>query len=199
MVYDIGDWTLKFRNFENLRWRQPPYWKNQKIAISQQWLDRFLQNLAQWCRMGSLTVSAVNILNFKNSRWWTAVMLRTVKLWYLHKHLDEFDKIWHDNAYWLPIAYWLLKLGSIEIPRWWRPSHWKVKNSISLQQLDHSLRNLAPWYRRSHMRPICLKIWISTIQDGSGQQLQNGKVAMYLSNWCTTVNKNWYGDGDWVP
>jgi len=127
MVYDIGDWTLKFRNFENLRWRQPPYWKNQKIAISQQWLDWFLQNLAQWCRMGSLTVSAVNILNFKNSRWWTAVMLRTVKLWYLHKHLDEFDKIWHDNAYWLPIAYWLLKLGSTEIPRWWRPSHWKVK------------------------------------------------------------------------
>ena len=70
-----ADQPLKFWIFKNPRWRQPPSWKITKIAISPQLLDRSLQNLVYWCKMGLLTSPTVKKFNFKNQRWRTAAIL----------------------------------------------------------------------------------------------------------------------------
>ena len=54
-----ADKPLKFRIFENPKWRRPPFWKITKIAISLQRFDRSLRNLVCWCKMGLLTAVAV--------------------------------------------------------------------------------------------------------------------------------------------
>ena len=59
-----GHWPLKFRIFENPRWRRPPFWKITKIAISPQQFDRSLRNLVQWCKVSLLTAQTVKNLNF---------------------------------------------------------------------------------------------------------------------------------------
>jgi len=65
-----------------------------KIAISPQKFDRYLRNLVWRCKMGLFAVPAVNNLNFKNLRWQTTAILKTVKSPYLCNHLTDFDKIW---------------------------------------------------------------------------------------------------------
>jgi len=39
-------------------------------------------------------------IEFKNPRWRTAAILKTVKSPYLVTGLTDFDEIWHDDAYW---------------------------------------------------------------------------------------------------
>jgi len=52
---------------------------------------------AKW---GFLTAPTVKKLNFKNPRWRTAAILKTVKSPYLGSGSTNFDEIWHDDAYW---------------------------------------------------------------------------------------------------
>ena len=52
------------------------------------------------CRMGVLRALTVKNLNFKNPRWRTATILKTVKSPHLLNHSTDFDEIWHDDAYW---------------------------------------------------------------------------------------------------
>jgi len=59
-----AEWPLKFRIFENPRWRRPPYWTVEKIAISQQRHGTSSQHLARWCRIGPLTVPVIKRFNF---------------------------------------------------------------------------------------------------------------------------------------
>jgi len=53
---------------------------------------------------GSLKRSTPTVkkLNFKNPRWRTAAILKTVKPTYLCNRLTDFDEIWHSDAYWSP-------------------------------------------------------------------------------------------------
>jgi len=62
-----------------------------KIAIYPQPFDRSLRNLVRWCKMGLLTAQTVKMLNFKNPRWRTAAILKTVKSPYLWNLLTDFD------------------------------------------------------------------------------------------------------------
>jgi len=48
---------LKFGNFKNLRWRRPPFWEIQKVAISHRQFERSLWNLARRRSLALLTVS----------------------------------------------------------------------------------------------------------------------------------------------
>jgi len=73
-----------------------------KIAIFPQRFDRFLRNLVRWCKMGLLTAPTVKNLNFKNPRWRTDTILKTVKSPYLCNLLTDFDEIWHSDACWSP-------------------------------------------------------------------------------------------------
>jgi len=68
------------------------------ITISPQWFDRSLRNLVVWCKMGFLTASTVKKLNFRNPRWRTAAILKTVKSPYLGNRLTDLDEIWHSEA-----------------------------------------------------------------------------------------------------
>jgi len=52
------------------------------------------------CKIGLLTAPIVKKLNFKNPRWRTAAILKTVTLSYLCNLLTDFDKIWHGEACW---------------------------------------------------------------------------------------------------
>jgi len=52
--------------------------------------------------MGFLSAPIVKNLNFKNPRWQTAGILKTVTSSYLCKLLTDFDKIWHGDACWFP-------------------------------------------------------------------------------------------------
>jgi len=63
-----ADLPLKFRVFENPRWRWPPSWKITKIAISLQWFHRSLRNLVCWYKMGPLTAPTVKEVKFHKSK-----------------------------------------------------------------------------------------------------------------------------------
>jgi len=39
-------WKLEYQTFKNGRWRMAAILKNRKTAISRQWLDRSVQNMA---------------------------------------------------------------------------------------------------------------------------------------------------------
>jgi len=60
-----------------------------KIAILTQWFGRCLRNLVLWCKMCFLTAQIFKKLNFKNPRWQTAGILKTVK----SPHLCNFGPI----------------------------------------------------------------------------------------------------------
>jgi len=49
--------------------------------------------------MGLLTALAVKNLNFKNPKWRTATILKTVQSPYPRNRLPDFDEIWHGDAY----------------------------------------------------------------------------------------------------
>jgi len=53
-------------------------------------------------KMGLLTAQTVKKLNFNNPRRQTTVILITVKSPYLCNLLTDFDKVWHDDAWWSP-------------------------------------------------------------------------------------------------
>jgi len=89
-----GDRPLKFRIFENSRWRRPPSWKSQKIAISPQRLHQSLLNLVRQCKMGLLTAPTFKKFVFQSPRWRTAAILKTVKSPYLYNRSTDFDEIW---------------------------------------------------------------------------------------------------------
>ena len=57
-----ADLPLKFRIFENPRWRQPPCYKITKIATYPQ------RNLVYWCKMAPLTAPTVKKFEFQKSK-----------------------------------------------------------------------------------------------------------------------------------
>jgi len=52
--------------------------------------------------MGLLTAPTGKNLNFKNSRWRTGAILKTVKSPSLCNRSTDFNDIWHGDAYWSP-------------------------------------------------------------------------------------------------
>jgi len=72
--------------------------------------------------MGFLTAPTVKKIEFKNPRWRTAAILKTVKSPYLGTGLTDFDEIWHDDAYWSLTADRPLKFRFFENARWRRKS-----------------------------------------------------------------------------
>jgi len=89
--------------------------------------------------MGFLTAPTVKKIEFKNPRWRTAAILKTVKSPYLGTGLTDFDEIWHDDAYWSltadrPLKFrFFLKMQDGSENR---------KIAMSPQRFDGSLRKL---------------------------------------------------------
>jgi len=108
-----ANWTLrplKFRIFENPRWRRPPSWKSQK--------SRYYSsgNLARLCKISLLSVQTVKKFNFQNPRCRTAAILKTVKQPYLCNSLTDFDEImWHGDANWCLAADRPLKFQFLKV------------------------------------------------------------------------------------
>jgi len=57
-----------------------------------------------------LTTLTVKKLNFKNPRWQTAAILKTVQSPYLCKDLSDFDVTWHADAEPVFLPHRLLKI-----------------------------------------------------------------------------------------
>ena len=51
-------------------------------------------------QMSLLTATALKHLNFKNPRWLTAAILKTVNSPYLCNRLIDSDEIWRGDVYW---------------------------------------------------------------------------------------------------
>ena len=129
-----ADLWLKFRIFENPKWRRPPSWKITKIAISPQRFDRSLRNLVRCCKMGLLTALTVKNFEFHKSKMAsTAAILKTVKSPYVCNRLTDFDEIWQDKAYWTLIAERPLKFRIFENSRWRQPLSGKSQKSRYLR------------------------------------------------------------------
>ena len=116
--HPIAERPLKFRIFENSRWRQRHLENHTKIAISPQRFDRSLRQLVRWRKMGLLTLRPLKISNFNNPRWQMAASLKTVKSPYLCNHLTDFHEIWHDDAYLPDTADRPQKFQIFENSRW---------------------------------------------------------------------------------
>ena len=63
-----ADLSLKFRIFENPKWRRPPSWKITKIAISPQRFDRSLWILVRWCKMCPWTAQTIKKFEYHKSK-----------------------------------------------------------------------------------------------------------------------------------
>ena len=90
--WDLVQWRIldpysgsivKISNFWKSKMAAATILKITKISISTEQFDRSLRNLVRWCKMGLLTSQTVKKLNFKNPRWRTAAILKTVKSPYL--------------------------------------------------------------------------------------------------------------------
>jgi len=78
--------------------------ENHKIAISPQRFEQSLRNLVRRRKTGFSQLRLFKNLNFKNSRWRTATILKAVKSPYLCNLLTDFDDIWHSDARWSPAS-----------------------------------------------------------------------------------------------
>ena len=150
---------LKFRIFENLRWRQPPSWKTR--------FDRSLRNLGRWCKMGLLTPLTVEKFDFHKSKMRTAAILKTVKSPYLCNRLTDFDEIWHDDAYWPSTAERPLKFWIFENLKWRQPPSGKSQKSWYLRNglTDH----YEIWYADAN--------WVSTARAVKKFAVYKSKMA----------------------
>jgi len=69
-----------------------------------------------------------------------AAILKTVKSPYLCNRLTDFDKIWHNDAYWPPTAERPLKFRMFEYLRWRQPPSGKSQKSrylLDVGSLSH--------------------------------------------------------------
>ena len=92
-----ADQPLKFRNFENPRWRRSPSWKITKIAISPQRFDRSLRNLVRWRKMGFLTAPTVEKFEFHKSKMVDGHHSENRRITI---SLQPFDRFWLKLARW---------------------------------------------------------------------------------------------------
>ena len=83
--------SVKISNFWKSNMAAAAVFKITKIAISPQSFDRSLRNLVRRCKMGLLTSHTVKKLNFKNPKWRTAAIVKTIKSPYLCNVLANFD------------------------------------------------------------------------------------------------------------
>jgi len=103
MWHDDACWTLavdqplKFRIFENPRWRRPPSWKITKIAISPQRFDRSLWNLVCWCKMGFLTAPTIKKFEFHKSKMADGRHSENRRITI---SLQPFDRFWLNLSRW---------------------------------------------------------------------------------------------------
>ena len=83
-----ADRPLKFRIFENPRWRRPPSWKLQKSR----WFERSLRNFVWWCKMGplaALTDKKIQKQDDGRPPFWKS----------LNRHISAtFDRFWWNLA-----------------------------------------------------------------------------------------------------
>jgi len=75
-----------------------PSSKNQKIAVSQQQISQFSQNLARWCISALQTLLANKILRFLKFKMATATILKSQKIAKFCDEQTNFDKIWHGDV-----------------------------------------------------------------------------------------------------
>jgi len=71
-----------------------------KIAMSLQRFDRSLLNFYDDAKQVSPPLRTFKNLNFKNPRWRTATILKTVNSPYFCNLLTDFYEMWHNDAYW---------------------------------------------------------------------------------------------------
>jgi len=92
-------------NFEYLKWCMAVIFKNKKIAISLQQLDRFRWNLARW-----LILAFHTLPDNKTSRFLKCCMaecrhLKNKRLCYCKYHLADFEENWYVDAHWPSTTY----------------------------------------------------------------------------------------------
>ena len=89
---------LKMQNFENPRWRRPPSWKIEQIAISRPCFDQFRPNLAGWLTSTLLSCPSVKNLKFSKYKVAADAILENRKSPYLGRSFSDFDEIWQIDA-----------------------------------------------------------------------------------------------------
>ena len=156
---------LKFRIFENPRWRRPPSWKITKIAISPQRFDRSLRNLESWCKMGPLTVKK---LEFHKSKMADSCHSENRKIAIF---LQSYDRFWWKLAQWHILAPYRGSFVKIthffENPTWRRPPCWKSQKS---RYLHNGLTNLYEiWYADAK--------WVSSLKRRYKIEFQKSNMA----------------------
>ena len=135
------------RYITNPRWRTAA--NHRKTAISRQWFDRLMRNLAWWVILALRIVLTVKISNFKNPIWRRVAILKNREL---AISTQRFDRLVQNLACWCTLA--LRTLLAFKISNFYKSKmadgrHLeKSKNGhiSALQRLDRSARNMALWY-----------------------------------------------------
>jgi len=80
--------------------------------------------------MGLLTARTSKKFNFKNPRWQTAAVLKTVISPYLCNLLADFHEIWYSNAYWSPMPDVKFNFVIYDNLMWRRTAIWRIEKLL---------------------------------------------------------------------
>ena len=118
------EWPLTCRIFENARWRGS-HLENHKNCDILAMVGLTFTKFGMVMQNGCLNCLTIKNLKFKDPRWWTVAILKTVHSPYLCNHSTVFDEIWHNDAHWTPTADQPLKFWIFENAGWWWPPSWE--------------------------------------------------------------------------
>jgi len=104
--------------------RKPNFWgvnRRFQAKRAKYWKFHVIETTASILTKFSTTIETVKWSSSTNPRWRTAAILKKkLKSPYLCDRSADFDKIWHDDAYWPLAADQSLKFEIYENPRWRR-------------------------------------------------------------------------------
>ena len=150
-----ADLLLKFRIFENPRWRRLPSWKITKIVMSPQRFGRSLWNLVCWCKMSLLTSPTVKKFEFHESKMADG---RHFKNRLIAICLQPFARFWRNLERWRVLALYSGK--TVKISNFWK---FKMAAAAMLKITkiaiypQRSLRNLVSWCKIGLLTALTVK------------------------------------------
>jgi len=103
--------------------------RNQKIAISRPWFERFRPNVAHWRSSTLFSHPTIKNLKFENPRWRQPPSWKIEKSPYFGRGLTDFNQIWQGDAVRPSWPFRPLKIWNLKNPRWRRPPSWKIEKS----------------------------------------------------------------------
>jgi len=110
-------------------WRTAAIWKNRKMLISSQQIDRLWQNLVRRCVSILWILIISKIWRFQKSKMAATAILKIRKIAISLQWNDDCDEIWHSYVSGPSRHRQPIKFHKFENLKWREPPSWKIEKS----------------------------------------------------------------------